>query len=330
MTIEQQPVDGLLVLDKPQGWTSHDVVARVRRLTHERRVGHAGTLDPMATGVLVLGIGQGTRVLAYLTDSRKSYQAVVRLGQTTTTYDADGELISEASIDSVSRESIDAALDRYRGAFEQLPPIYSAIKVAGRPLYRYARAGIDVAISPRLVRVDALTVSAFNPPFLGIEIECSAGFYVRSLQSRARPRPGSRLRGTPGGLAPHTRGTVQRGRRPEPGGSRGRHSLEQSAGTAVVPGCAVAPAAGSNPGRNTREGYYPGESPSARASRARSGGTLPGLFNLRRADCGPGIGGRGGGQTAKSLPGGAQRPKHRARVIRKCYVHRFTVPVIML
>ncbi|HTE86564.1 MAG TPA: tRNA pseudouridine(55) synthase TruB [Dehalococcoidia bacterium] len=181
MTIEQQPVDGLLVLDKPQGWTSHDVVARVRRLTHERRVGHAGTLDPMATGVLVLGIGQGTRVLAYLTDSRKSYQAVVRLGQTTTTYDADGELISEASIDSVSRESIDAALDRYRGAFEQLPPIYSAIKVAGRPLYRYARAGIDVAISPRLVRVDALTVSAFNPPFLGIEIECSAGFYVRSL-----------------------------------------------------------------------------------------------------------------------------------------------------
>jgi tRNA pseudouridine55 synthase len=174
-------IDGLLIVDKPRGWTSHDVVAKVRRLTGERRTGHAGTLDPLATGVLVLGVGQGTRVLTYLMESRKAYRAVARLGQTTDTSAAEGEVVVESSIAGVTVEAVEAALTPYRGPFEQRPPIYSAIKLAGRPLYKYARAGIDVETAPRRVQVDSLILTQFEPPLVRLEIECSAGFYVRSL-----------------------------------------------------------------------------------------------------------------------------------------------------
>jgi tRNA pseudouridine55 synthase len=173
--------DGLLVVDKPSGWTSHDVVARVRRLTGERRVGHAGTLDPLATGVLVLGVGQGTRVLRYLEGAGKTYRARVRLGQSTNTYDAEGEITAESSAAGVNYDQIEAALTQFRGTFEQRPPLFSALKRDGRPLYLYARAGVEVEVATRTVSVEALTLLAFDPPDLDLELSCSSGFYVRSL-----------------------------------------------------------------------------------------------------------------------------------------------------
>jgi tRNA pseudouridine55 synthase len=181
MTESRTPIDALLVIDKPHGWTSHDVVARVRRLTGERRVGHAGTLDPLATGVLPLGLGQGTRVLEYLSGTGKAYVATVRLGIDTDTYDAEGSVVSTASTDGITREMVEAALQPFHGRIEQLPPRFSALKRAGRPLYDYARAGIEVEIAARSVQLDALRLRRCEPPDLEIAIECGSGFYVRSL-----------------------------------------------------------------------------------------------------------------------------------------------------
>jgi tRNA pseudouridine55 synthase len=181
VTDDRRPVDGLLVVDKPLNWTSHDVVARIRRLAGQRRVGHAGTLDPLATGVLVVGIGQGTRVLSYLDKDRKTYAAVVRLGQSTSTYDAAGEITAESDIAGISVDAIEEALERFRGSFQQVPPMFSAIKVAGKPLYRYAREGVELDRAPRSVTVTSLRVLAFEPPLVRLEVESSAGFYVRSL-----------------------------------------------------------------------------------------------------------------------------------------------------
>jgi tRNA pseudouridine55 synthase len=176
-----EQIDGLLVVDKPGGWTSHDVVARVRRLTGERRAGHAGTLDPMATGVLPLGLGQGTRVLEYLSEAGKAYRAGVRLGISTNTYDAEGEVTAEASPAGISRSQIEQALLPFRGTFEQRPPLFSALKRHGTPLYRYARAGVEVDVPARTARLDDLRICAYDPPDLELEIECASGFYVRSL-----------------------------------------------------------------------------------------------------------------------------------------------------
>jgi tRNA pseudouridine55 synthase len=181
MTASRMPIDGLLLLDKPPGWTSHDAVARVRRLTGERRVGHAGTLDPLATGLLVLGLGQGTRVLAYLGDAGKAYRARIRLGVSTNTYDAEGEVTARATTAGVTADRVEAALAAFRGEIEQRPPLFSALKRDGRPLYRYARAGIELEVPPRRVRADTLTLLAFDPPDIELEIACSSGFYVRSL-----------------------------------------------------------------------------------------------------------------------------------------------------
>ncbi|HVC30034.1 MAG TPA: tRNA pseudouridine(55) synthase TruB, partial [Steroidobacteraceae bacterium] len=174
-------IDALLVIDKPRGWTSHDVVARVRRLTGERRVGHAGTLDPLATGVLPLGIGQGTRVLEYLSDAGKAYAATIRLGIETDTYDAEGAIVATAPVDGITSEAVEAALQPFRGQIEQVPPRFSALKRAGRPLYEYARAGVEIDPAPRSVQIDALRLSRCLPPELDLEIDCGSGFYVRSL-----------------------------------------------------------------------------------------------------------------------------------------------------
>jgi tRNA pseudouridine55 synthase len=174
-------LDGLLNVNKPAGWTSHDVVAKVRRLSGERHTGHAGTLDPLATGVLPLGIGQGTRVLEYLASAGKTYRAVIRLGVSTDTYDAEGAVTASASALDIPLSSIEQALAPFHGTFQQRAPMFSALKVRGRPLYRYARAG-SVAEPPlREVRVDALRVRTYDPPDLEVEIECASGFYVRSL-----------------------------------------------------------------------------------------------------------------------------------------------------
>lgn len=171
---------GILNIDKPAGMTSHDVVNIVRRGTGVRRVGHTGTLDPMATGVLVVCVGQATRLSEYLVDATKHYLARVRLGVETDTYDAEGDVVAERPV-SVTHEEVEAALERFRGESEQIPPMYSAVKHQGTPLYRLAHAGQEVEREPRWIMVETLCLLAWDPPEFTLDIVCSAGTYVRTL-----------------------------------------------------------------------------------------------------------------------------------------------------
>lgn len=172
--------DGILNLDKPHGLTSHDVVNQVRRLTGVRRVGHAGTLDPLATGVLLVCLGQATRVAEYLMAGPKVYRAHVRLGVVTDTYDAAGQVVAEAPVE-VTRAQVEEVLARFLGQIEQTPPMYSAVKQGGVPLYRLARRGVAVKRAPRLVEITRLELTVWEPPELTLEIACSSGTYVRAL-----------------------------------------------------------------------------------------------------------------------------------------------------
>lgn len=191
-------VSGLLIVDKPQGITSHDVVSRTRRLAHTRRVGHAGTLDPMATGVLVLGINKATRLLTWITDHSKRYEAQVRFGVETTTEDAEGEVTSAKGCDGLGNEEIEAVLSRFRGTISQLPSAVSAIKVNGKRAYARVRAGEDVKLEPREVEISLLEAQGqprshrveyalegkcthVNCVDLNVVVECSAGTYIRAL-----------------------------------------------------------------------------------------------------------------------------------------------------
>lgn len=173
-------MDGLLLVDKPAGMTSHDVVARVRRWSGERRIGHAGTLDPLATGVLLLLLGRATRLTPYLMGETKRYVAGIRLGITTTTDDAEGEIVSRAPV-TVDEATVRATLLSFLGEQEQIPPAFSAIKQDGVPLYRKARRGEAVSAPPRKVTFYALELRAWTPPDALVEVTCSAGTYIRSL-----------------------------------------------------------------------------------------------------------------------------------------------------
>lgn len=175
-------VFGLLNINKPTGPTSHDIVAGIRRGTGQRRVGHAGTLDPLASGVLVVALGPATRLAEYLTASRKTYIAKVTLGITTDTYDAEGQVISQQPVPAhLDVETIDTALVQFRGSILQTPPVYSAIKVAGKSAHARIRAGQHVELEPRLVTVHALEMISVTPPSLELRVECSPGTYIRSL-----------------------------------------------------------------------------------------------------------------------------------------------------
>ncbi|HIP86983.1 MAG TPA: tRNA pseudouridine(55) synthase TruB [Anaerolineales bacterium] len=173
-------MDGILNLDKPKGITSHDVVERVRAVAGQRRVGHAGTLDPMATGVLLVCLGRATRLAEYLMASPKTYRARIRLGITTDTYDAEGQVTEERPVEA-TRSDVEAALGRFRGRILQVPPMFSAIKRKGQPLYRLARQGITVEREPRPVEIYELRLTAWEPPDLTLEVTCSPGTYIRSL-----------------------------------------------------------------------------------------------------------------------------------------------------
>jgi tRNA pseudouridine55 synthase len=176
------PIDGVLVIDKPAGPTSHDVVARARRAIGEKRIGHTGTLDPMATGVLALVIGKATRLASLLSSTEKEYEATVRLGVATDTYDALGEPTSAASMSvRVDRGEIERALERFRGSFDQQPPPYSAKKVGGVPAYRLARRQQPAALAAVRVTVFALELLAVDETSIRLKMRTSAGFYVRSL-----------------------------------------------------------------------------------------------------------------------------------------------------
>lgn len=172
---------GIFNLNKPYGYTSHDVVAEVRRLLDVRRVGHAGTLDPIATGVLLVCVGQATRVAEYLMQGEKLYRATFRLGVETDTYDATGTVVRETPLPALSVAEIEGALAQLRQMKQQLPPPFSAVRQGGERLYRLARRGIAVQLRPRPIEITALEMVAWQPPLLTLEVRCSPGTYVRSL-----------------------------------------------------------------------------------------------------------------------------------------------------
>ena len=181
--------DGLVVVDKPAGWTSHDVVARMRRLARTKKVGHAGTLDPMATGVLVLGIGRATRLLTYVVGADKEYAATIRLGVATTTDDAEGETMTVADASAVTRDAIDAGVAALTGPILQVPSSVSAIKVDGKRAYALVRAGESVELAARPVTIHGFEVHEVRPATanavtvldVDVTVECSSGTYVRAL-----------------------------------------------------------------------------------------------------------------------------------------------------
>ncbi len=173
-------VSGILNINKPGGMTSHDVVDRVRRISGQRRVGHAGTLDPLATGVLLVCLGQATRVAEYLMASDKVYQAQVRLGVSTDTHDAEGEVTATAEV-NVSEDEVREALSSFVGSIQQVPPMYSALKHKGTPLYKLARQGITVEREPRSVEIHDIELLDWTPPLLTIRVKCSPGTYIRAL-----------------------------------------------------------------------------------------------------------------------------------------------------
>ena len=174
-------MDGILNIDKPQGMTSYRVVALVKRLSGERRVGHAGTLDPLATGVLPVCLGQATRVVEFLAAARKTYRAEIELGVTTDTYDASGSIIQRENPAGIHREQMEKALSSFRGVIQQTPPMYSALKHQGKKLYELARAGITVERKSRPVTIHSLDIVDFQPPLITVEVECGKGTYIRSL-----------------------------------------------------------------------------------------------------------------------------------------------------
>lgn len=173
--------DGLLVIDKPAGLTSHDVVQRVRKLLGTRRVGHGGTLDPDATGVLLVAAGQATRFFPYLSKADKVYEGVIRLGFATDTYDASGRPSSAESRDFPSLEDLAEAMKTFEGNILQTPPRYSAKKLGGKPVYKLARANKEFTLEPNAVTVERFALRGFRPPLVDFETKCSTGTYVRSL-----------------------------------------------------------------------------------------------------------------------------------------------------
>jgi tRNA pseudouridine55 synthase len=176
---------GLVIVDKPGGMTSHDVVGRCRRIFGTRKVGHAGTLDPMATGVLVVGIERATKILGLLSGTTKSYSATIRLGQSTSTDDAEGELLEQVSADDVADAAIESAVAALRGDIEQTPSSVSAIKVGGKRAYQLAREGEVVELKARAVRIDRFDITGVRRAAglvdVDVEVDCSSGTYIRAL-----------------------------------------------------------------------------------------------------------------------------------------------------
>ena len=174
-------MDGIINVMKPAGMTSHDVVAKLRRIYHTRKVGHTGTLDPDAVGVLPVCIGQATRLVEYLTDKEKTYKTVMKFGSETNTQDAAGEVTVTTELPSLSREEFVAVTQQFIGEIQQIPPMYSAIKKDGQPLYKLARQGIDVEVEPRPVVIHEIKVLMYQPESAMLEIRCGKGTYIRTL-----------------------------------------------------------------------------------------------------------------------------------------------------
>ncbi len=174
-------MDGLLIIDKPMGITSHDVVRRVRRLYKTRKVGHAGTLDPLATGVLVLGLGDGTRLIQFLMEGEKSYRATFKLGEATDTQDSEGQIVDSRPTDGLRPERVGEACRSFVGRVSQIPPMYSALKKDGVPLYKLARQGVEIEREARSIDIFKVEVVDIDLPYVTIDVDCSKGTYIRTL-----------------------------------------------------------------------------------------------------------------------------------------------------
>jgi tRNA pseudouridine55 synthase len=173
--------DGFFIINKPSGITSHDVVSRVRRILGTRKVGHTGTLDPFATGVLPIAVNDGTKAIPFLDEGIKQYEALLRLGVVTDTLDMTGSIMRRGDFSGVERERLAAVLLRFTGQISQIPPMFSAIKRGGQPLYKLARQGIEVERQPRQVEIFSLELLSFELPFVSLRVTCSRGTYIRSL-----------------------------------------------------------------------------------------------------------------------------------------------------
>ena len=173
--------DGFVVVDKPAGMTSHDVVARCRRIFAQKRVGHAGTLDPDATGVLLVGLGRATRLMQYMSGLDKSYSTGIALGTSTSTLDAAGEVTGTFDMDAVTIEDVRRATEKLTGTIDQIPPMVSAVKIDGRRLHRLAREGVEVERPPRTVTVSRFEITGGGGGLYSAEIDCSSGTYIRVL-----------------------------------------------------------------------------------------------------------------------------------------------------
>lgn len=172
---------GIVLIDKPLEFSSHDVVAKLRRRFNTKRIGHAGTLDPMATGLLVIAVGPATRFLQYLPLEPKVYRAVIRFGIETDSYDSEGDVVAEKPVPIDLAAQVQEVIPSFMGLQDQLPPMYSAVKVKGQPLYKYAREGIEIERKSRTIHIERMEVLAIGETTVEVEIECSGGTYVRTI-----------------------------------------------------------------------------------------------------------------------------------------------------
>jgi tRNA pseudouridine55 synthase len=173
--------EGILLVDKPQGITSHDVVSKLRRVFHIKKIGHAGTLDPMATGLLLMLVGKATKASQYLMSMDKEYAGTLRLGQITDSQDADGEIVEERPVPDLTEETVRAEMRTFLGDQYQTPPMYSAKKVNGQPLYKLARKGKTVEREPRVINISKFEMTSFAPREIGFVVACSKGAYIRTV-----------------------------------------------------------------------------------------------------------------------------------------------------
>ncbi len=178
---EPDPFDGILLVDKPTEWTSHDVVAKIRNHFKFNKVGHGGTLDPLATGLLVLLIGKGTKLSDRIMGGDKIYEGTIHLGVTTHSQDRDGEILSEKDASHITQDQVESAIENYRGDIEQIPPMVSAIKKDGVALYKLARKGIEIKREPRKIHVYSFEITHFENPFIKFRVKSTKGTYVRTL-----------------------------------------------------------------------------------------------------------------------------------------------------
>ena len=178
---DMKELEGVLLIDKPIGLTSHDVVDRVRRKLKMKRIGHAGTLDPMATGLLIILVGKATKLSQYLMSLDKAYQGTITLGETTNTYDGEGEVMTTKSVPEVSQAEVQEVLNTFIGDQYQTPPMFSAVKIGGQPLYKMARKGKEVEREPRFIRISKFDIMRFALPEVDFSLDCTKGTYVRSL-----------------------------------------------------------------------------------------------------------------------------------------------------